>query len=412
MSAPDRDAIEWLRSPVCIRERCGEVLQAGLEGELQHFAVDLSRLPEAARFTARITHERYPDLRVPPHSRFGHFDAGGVPRMAALERELAGLPARERARRLADLVVASVLLDAGAGASWKFREPETGIELGRSEGLAVASLDWAKRGGLSGRAEPYRVDAEGLIAVDPASLGAAFQVSPDNPLVGLSGRVHLLRSLGRVLSARSDLFGAEARVGGLIDHFLARQEGQQVPAIEAGSVLYALLDGLGAIWPGRLSIGGVGLGDVWPHAAVSGEGPARGLVPLHKLSQWLCYSLLYPLQVAGLHVRDIGGLTGLAEYRNGGLFLDMQVLVPKHGGVFGDAHEAGSELIVEWRALTVALLDRLAPLVRAELALSEQAMPLAAVLEGGTWAAGRALAQKLRPGALPPIRVLSDGTVF
>jgi hypothetical protein len=38
-------------------------------------------------------------------------------------------------------------------------------------------------------------------------------------------------------------------------------------------------------------------------------------------------------------------------------------------------------------------------------------MPLACVLEGGTWATGRALAQSLRNG-LPPLSIASDGTVF
>ena len=45
-------------------------------------------------------------------------------------------------------------------------------------------------------------------------------------------------------------------------------------------------------------------------------------MPLHKLSQWLAYSLIEPLQRAGIAVTDIDGLTGLAEYRNGGLFID------------------------------------------------------------------------------------------
>ena len=71
----------------------------------------------------------------------------------------------------------------------------------------------------------------------------------------------------------------------------------------------------------------------------------------------------------------------------------------------------GNELIVEWRALTVALLDELAPLVRAELGADAMQMPLACVLEGGTWAAGRALALRLR-GGLPPLSIVSDGTVF
>jgi hypothetical protein len=69
-------------------------------------------------------------------------------------------------------------------------------------------------------------------------------------------------------------------------------------------------------------------------------------------------------------------------------------------------------LVVEWRALTVALLDRIAPLVRERLGVSEKEFPLARVLEGGTWAAGRRLARERRPAGGPPIRVASDGTVF
>jgi len=46
-----------------------------------------------------------------------------------------------------------------------------------------------------------------------------------------------------------------------------------------------------------------------------------GLVPIHKLSQWLSYSLVEPLMAAGIEVTDLDGLTGLAEYRNGGLLV-------------------------------------------------------------------------------------------
>ena len=75
-------------------------------------------------------------------------------------------------------------------------------------------------------------------------------------------------------------------------------------------------------------------------------------------------------------------------------------------------HAVEAPLVVEWRALTVALLDRLAPLVRERLGVSEQTFPLARLLEGGTWAAGRRLAHERRPDGAPPIRVASDGTVF
>jgi hypothetical protein len=402
-------ALAYLRSSAAIRERCGQVFAAGMRGELAHFAIEPARLGEVASYCVQITRERYPDLRVPPHSRFGHFEAGGVQRMAAVDRALAGCDRIERARRLCELVVTSVLLDAGAGPTWRFVEADTGLTLNRSEGLAVASLAWAADGGMASSGEPYRVDAAGLSAIDQAALDAAFQVTPDNPLVGSAGRVHVLRELGRVLSARRDVFGPEARLGGLIDRLVGEAVAGALPATR---ILETLLDAFSEIWPGRLRLGSAPLGDVWAHAAVGGEGDSRGLVPLHKLSQWLSYSLLHPLEVAGVRVTGLDRLTGLAEYRNGGLFLDMGALVPKHPAVLAEAHAVGSELVVEWRALTVCLLDRLAPLMREELGLTAEELPLSSVLEGGTWAAGRALAQRLRADGSAPLRVVSDGTVF
>lgn len=402
----DTDAIEQLRSASTIRARAHNVLAAGLRGALSHFEVDLAQLPEVARFTAAVTRERYPSLQIPPHSRFAHFDAGGVPRLAALERELSQRPALERARALVDVVLVSVLLDAGAGPSWLFHEAESGLSIGRSEGLALASLAWVGAGGLSSRGLPYEVDAAGLAAVTPEALGRAFQVSDRNPLVGLAGRVHLLRALGATLLRRSDVFGAEARLGALVDHLSAHARDGQLPA---PAILRALLDALSDIWPGRLLLDGVPLGDVWHHPHAGGEGRTAGLLPLHKLSQWLSYSLLHPLEVAGLTVSDLDVLTGLAEYRNGGLLLDLGALRPRDAAIFAARHEVGSELVVEWRALTVALLDRVAPLVCRELGTS---LTLPSVLEGGTWAAGRAVARARRSDGGPPLEVISDGTVF
>jgi len=170
-------------------------------------------------------------------------------------------------------------------------------------------------------------------------------------------------------------------------------------------VLEAVLGALGEIWPGRESLGGVPLGDVWPH-------PAVGLVPFHKLSQWLTYSLVEPLEQAAVRVVGLDALTGLPEYRNGGLFLDGGVIVPKHRQVYTDVHAVSSTVVVEWRALTVALLDRTARAVRERLGLSVEQLPLAKVLEGGTWQAGREIARERRPDGTPPLRVDSDGTVF
>ncbi|MDZ4370301.1 MAG: DUF1688 family protein, partial [Phenylobacterium sp.] len=215
----------------------------------------------------------------------------------------------------------------------------------------------------------------------------------DNPLVGLDGRAALLRRLGTTVGRPAALF----------DDMAARAQGGRLPA---PVILETLLDRLGPIWPGRLSLDGVSLGDCWTHPAVD------GFVPLHKLSQWMSYSLIEPLQWAGIEVVDVDGLTGLAEYRNGGLFVDTGVLVLKDAGDADRAHPVDGPLVVGWRSLTVALLDRIAPMVRERLGVSAEAFPLARVLEGGTWAAGRRIARERRADGGPPIAVVSDGTVF
>jgi hypothetical protein len=401
-------AVAHLSTPEAIRERAGAVLACGLDGGLEHFAIDLSRLDAAADLVAAVTRERYPGGVIPLHSRWRHFDAGGHERVAGLERAVHGLAADERARVKIDLVVTSVLLDAGAGSTWTYADAETGTVLRRSEGLAVASLRMFAAGFFSSdRAVPWRADAPGLQAVSEDRLGTALQVSPDNPLPGLAGRAALLRDLGHALRQRPEFFGScPPRPGFLLDASRARGGAGW---IEAADLLYYVLVGFGPIWPGRLVRDGVNLGDVWPHPAAGGTGSAAGLMPFHKLSQWLTYSLVEPFAGAGLTVTGLDRLTGLAEYRNGGLFLDTGVLAPRHAAVTGQAHRPGDEVVVEWRALTVALLDRLVSLVRQRLGAGR--LSLASLLEGGTWAAGRRLADERRGGAAP-IRVESDGTVM
>ena len=135
-------------------------------------------------------------------------------------------------------------------------------------------------------------------------------------------------------------------------------------------------------------------------------------MPFHKLSQWLTYSLLEPFEWAGAQVTGLDELTALPEYRNGGLLLDGGAIVPRDAGFGARDYTPADEWVIEWRALTVSLIDELAPLVRSELGVTAEAMPLACILEGGTWAAGRQLAAELRPGGAPPVRIASDGTIF
>ena len=176
--------------------------------------------------------------------------------------------------------------------------------------------------------------------------------------------------------------------------------------------MHVVLDSLGPIWPGRLTLAGVNLGDVWWHSQVKGWGVSTGLVPFHKLSQWLTYSLIEPLQDAGLRVVELEALTGLAEYRNGGLFLDLGVLRPRQATLLDRALTPDAEAVVEWRALTVALLDVLAERVRHILGCTAATLLLVKILEGGTWRAGREIAKTRRADGRPPLHIASDGTVF
>jgi hypothetical protein len=405
------DAVAWLRTPQAIRLRCEAVFAAAERDGLDHFALDLGRLDAVADYVLETTRRAYPTLDIPYHSRWRHFAVGGRDRWGELARRLAGSPSDEIARSRIDLAVTSVLLDAGAGGAWRYREPGTGELYSRSEGLAVASFHLFTAGTFSSRPDaPFRADAEALADVTAETLAAGFQAGPENPLVGLEGRAELLRRLSLALRGEPGIFGARApRIGNLYDLLAGHAPNGKLPA---SAMLELVLRGFGSIWPGRITLDGVNLGDVWRHPAAATGDLTDRLVPFHKLSQWLTYSLVEPLEEAFIDVVGLDALTGLPEYRNGGLLVDLGVLRPKHEGVLSGRHGVDSEMVVEWRALTVALLDRLAERVRARLGLDEAALPLAKVLEGGTWAAGRRIAGERRADGAPPIHVVSDGTVF
>ncbi len=414
-----RDAAElrYLRSPRAVRERCAIFHARAARGELEHWRLDETRLAEVAQRVVRTTAAAYADPRaIPKHSRWRHFFAGGVDRVRAFDERLLGLDEEEKLAARFDLAITSVLLDAGAGDGWRYRD-SGGQMYTRSEGIAVASYDLFVAGTFSDdpAAAPLRADATALERTTAASLGRALQVDDDNPMIGVEGRAMLLRRLGRAAREASGGGGGRGasentRIGDLGVRLRRAGRGEGVESGRGGTlpardVLGAVLRDLGSIWPGREVCAGENLGDVWTHSAL-------GRVPFHKLSQWLTYSLLEPLEWAGVSIVDLGELTGLAEYRNGGLFVDGGVLVPRSADALLVEHEVSSDLIIEWRALTVSLLDRTAELVRGLLGLSADDLPLTKILEGGTWRAGREIAREKRAGGGPPLRVRSDGTVF
>jgi len=393
-----------------IREQCRAVAELVDAGRSAHFTLDRARLPAVAERVARITRERYPDGDIPPHSRWRHFNAGGVDRKAELDAKLAARSAVALARARIDLAFISVLLDAGAGPDWHYTEPSPaeageGRVYSRSEGLAVATFNAFISGSFSSDAgDPCRVDAKALLHTDARVLADIFQAGEANPIVGLDGRAALLRRLGEALRARPDLFTADGLPGHLFDALTHHRHAHHLPHANLHHVLpAAFAHQLSCARILELLLEAFELGDAWPH-------PQAGTVPFHKLSQWLTYSLIEPFEWAGVQVNGLDELTGLPEYRNGGLLLDAGVIVPRDAAFASRTYRPGDEWVVEWRALTVVLLDELAPLVRDRLGIER--LPLVRLLEGGSWAAGREIAAEKRPGGAPPVQIESDGTVF
>ncbi|KAI1173477.1 hypothetical protein F4777DRAFT_450185 [Nemania sp. FL0916] len=465
---PSLDAAGYLRSLGAVRERCRVVTEKALQNQLNHFDVDLDRFPDVVQFVCRIIKRDYdaPFHSIPGHGRYQHFGVGGRDRIAHLLSTFDGIDNTEKCRRLIDLFLVSVLLDAGAGTSWSFKSADSGKTYRRSEGLAIASLEMFKAGLFSGNpSNKYQVDHEGLRNLTVEQLAKGLQSRPGNEVAGLEGRASLLIRLGGALADKKDFFGETGRPGNMIDYLLAHPTTQasSSPVVVLPVLWNVLMSGLAAIWPAsRTAVNGISLGDAWPCSTMpqalprnrssSGSSPPtfspfppqssaatepwEAILPFHKLTQWLTYSLMQPMQSL-LRIQFAGTelLTGLPEYRNGGLFVDLGVLTLKdkdserglahyrdyckrtgaNGVEVAPMFEPSDDVIVEWRGVTVGFLDKLCVDVNAALReeLNGGELTLAQLLEAGSWKGGREIAEVSRPNTKePPILIDSDGTVF
>ena len=225
----------------------------------------------------------------------------------------------------------------------------------------------------------------------------------------------------------------------LLDH--PTTQASSSPVVVLPVLWNVLMSGLAPIWPAsRTAINGVSLGDAWPcssmpqvpqqsqrQSGASGSPPTfspfppttqsshssataawESILPFHKLTQWLTYSLMQPMQSL-LKIQFAGTelLTGLPEYRNGGLFVDMGILTLKPAdmerglrnyaeycrrtGIKGvevaPMFEPSDDVIVEWRGVTVGFLDKLCADVNVALRddLNGGELTLAQLLEAGSW---------------------------
>lgn len=282
----------------------------------------------------------------------------------------------------------------------------------RSEGLAVASLEMFKTGIFSSDPDqPYQVDTDGLRKLTTQRMAKGLQVTDENPINGLEGRTNLLVGLGDAL-LNQEFFGPDNRPGNMLDYLLSHPSthASSVPIVPLPLLWSTLMEGLAKIWPAtRTQIDGVSIGDAWPCGSMPSHptSPWENIVPFHKLTQWLTYSLMVPMQkLANVHFAGVELMTGLPEYRNGGLLVDTGLLTLKSEDARRGLEQyqrnamrqgqpntevvplftVDDDVIVEWRALTVGFLDELLIEVNSMLGLAgDERLSLAQMLEAGTW---------------------------
>ncbi len=419
MSTQDFGVFESLLCADTVRKRCRRIGELALVGQANWFSINQTNFQRCVKLVENTCLQNYPDLNIPYHSRWRHFDVGETNLWQHYTHAFKGKRS-ELARSAVDLIFLSVLLDAGAGARWVFKDPVTAKSLSRSEGLAAASIDLffnhiARFEHIKG----WIMDVDSLQLVTPQKLASTFQHSYKNSLSDIDGRSALLQGLATILESYRTEQQLYNRPSNLIDECLemSKKSFGRKASIDAAAVLAIVLKRFGAMWPKGYYVQGndceaLNLGDCGYHSQLTTDDETEGIIPFHKLSQWLTYSLIEPLQWAGINVVNLDGLTGLSEYRNGGLFIDTGSLQPLDQDLLSSKLTVDSEAVVEWRALTVYLLDQLAVELRTMLKLSEKQLPLYAVLQGGTWLAGRDLATRLRPQATAPLNLVADGSVF
>ncbi|KAF5253148.1 hypothetical protein FANTH_1979 [Fusarium anthophilum] len=428
--------LKYLLSLQAVRDQACKVFESAKQGNLKHFDYDEGRMGAVADYVSKVIDRDFgPDKydTIPPHGRWQHFEVGDVARVDALVKRWAsedGVDQTEITRRLVDLFFVSVLLDAGAGDVWRFKELSTGQVVVRSEGIAVASLHMFTAGSFSSDGSlKEKVDAEGLIELQDSSFEQHFQVSSENPMVGVSSRVKLLQAVGSNLLKHPAVFGELGRPGNLVDYLKSKASGSKT--LDYEQLWFCLQDLLIPSWPGNRTVfNGHPIGDAWPLELLSDIADSKGdkdpkskIQPFHKLTQWLAYSLsvIFERQL-GFTWKNMHLGTGLPEYRNGGLFVDLGVLKLKSDALKAGKESSGQELpqfeasddvIVEWRALTVALLDELHKMLKEKYEPRGVKLSLLQMLEAGSWKSGRLLAAELRPDTkCSPILVISDGTLY
>ena len=336
------------------------VLARAERGLSQHFGLDGRRVEAAAtRLAERVRPDpAAPDADLPLVTVWRDLRERHPEALDGLASAVQHLDPRERARCGLDLAVLAALLDPAGGASPIFLQLCAAFAEGRLAAVPQAT--------------GARLEADGLVRWLISD--AAGQIPKPTR--------HRLDALVEGLRRDRVLFGTSARFGLFLDTLLAEQQGG---LLDVGRVA-ALLGGMdaaimsGSVWATAVR----GLGDVWRLPGLVPDLGQGDLVPFHAVLQALLLAMVEPLDETGLAFVDETQLGVPATAALARQMLRLRLLRPRHAAVTRLVHPPGSDIVVEMRALSLGLVERLGEQARARLGVDAKALPnvrLLAMLE-------------------------------
>jgi len=398
-----------LFEPDEIRRKARMMLDLAAEGRFAHVGVDLDKLDLAVTMVLETTKENYPEFQIPPYGIWRSFEAGGIDRWQAMASARSFETAEEMLAAAADLAILGISMTTLHPSAWRYEDRMTETVAAQTQASALAAFHMFASGSFSSEmTDPYRADADALVRMDLKELAAGLQWDDRDHTDYLQVMQRHLKRLGESLALRPDLFGeGEATRPGLLAVRLAKESDG---AIDAGLVLDRLLEALAPVWEGGATAGDIWLGDSFTHSALPGS-DVHAIVPFHLAAQQMVYSLVEPFAWAGFEVAGLEKLTAPADLAHAALFVHSGVLT-LHDDSSGLSPEAIRDRMVEIRAVTIALTDKLAERLASGLGLSLEQVPFTCILEGGTSRAGNRLVEQAPENLRNLDKYLNPGAVF
>lgn len=401
-------------SPIFTRVRSKELTQLVLKNQSKFFTLDSSKKEEALEFLEKVILSRFQKDKIAKHGRRQHLSSKNRNYFEKVENICQKAGCTFAVENKLELLLLSCFLDAGAGQNWKYNDSYFNCQLVGSEALAAASTDLYLKlisdNLISKKNISLTSDALKNMKFDEFSKSFQHDES-NNALLGAKGRYDSLTQLGSCLELHPSIFvtSHKPELKNIYHFFQSIVEHKSLNLEEVFKTIVFIFHDF---FTSDTKINEINLCDSRIHSNLISLPLVGKKIPFFKLIQWMVYSIDDFFNSQGIPTINEEFLSGLAEYRNGGFFMDTNIINLKSKNLSHQSYSIDSELVTEWRALTITLLDEF--LEELKIKRGYNHLNMSKLLEGGTWIAGRKLARENRPDSpySPPIKIITDGKFF